>query len=275
MEAMVFFRQFVFFLILKLFNIFQKYSIKVIQALNFQPKPRHSIRRKYERFRVIFPLITIFRFLIFVLIIASLALLGVHSLDSARGSAAVRGLEAEVDVLLRVEAHDEGGDVDELLAHPDVTLTDQNASVVDRLGKSEFEDLSLQTTFQKIFNTKTQNVIQLHFGLVQHAHTHQTTEERISFEEPSRVLLLEGEQNSGRFSNLGESEFDSPDFAFVAKSKLADELQLLVETLLLKRTTRRRVRLRCLGRQTAHFNYILYLKILNKLKLLNYELPPC
>ena len=72
-----------------------------------------------------------FRFLIFVLIIAALALLGVHSLDSARGSAAVRGLEAEVDVLLRVEAHDEGGDVDELLAHPDVTLADQNASVVD------------------------------------------------------------------------------------------------------------------------------------------------
>merc|ERR1712212_500427 len=199
MEAMVFFRQFVFFLILKLFNIFQKYSIKVIQALNFQPKPRHSIRRKYERFRVIFPLITIFRFLIFVLIIASLALLGVHSLDSARGSAAVRGLEAEVDVLLRVEAHDEGGDVDELLAHPDVTLADQNASVVDRLGKSELEDLSLQTTFQKIFNTKTQNVIQLHFGLVQHANTHQTTEERITFEEPSRMLLLKGEQNSGRF----------------------------------------------------------------------------
>ena len=85
-----------------------------------------------------------FRFLIFVLIIAALALLGVHSLDSARGSAAVRGLEAEVDVLLRVEAHDEGGDVDELLAHADVTLADEDASVMDRLGEA-YEGTSGET----------------------------------------------------------------------------------------------------------------------------------
>jgi len=97
--------------------------------------------------------------LIFVVVIAALVLLGVHPLDSARWSAAVRRLQAEVDVLLRVEADDEGRDVDELLAHPDVTLADQNASVVDRLGQSELENLSLQTTLQEIFNAKTQNVI--------------------------------------------------------------------------------------------------------------------
>ena len=71
-----------------------------------------------------------------LVLIFSLALLGIHSLDSARGSAAIRGFEAEVDVLLRVKPDDERWDVDELLAHADVTLADENASVMDRLGEA-------------------------------------------------------------------------------------------------------------------------------------------
>merc|ERR1719154_754180 len=72
---------------------------------------------------------------VLVFAVAALALLGVHSLDSAWGSATIWRLEAKVDVLLRVEADDERWDVDELLAHANVTLADQDASVVDRLGK--------------------------------------------------------------------------------------------------------------------------------------------
>ena len=74
--------------------------------------------------------------LIFILVVAVFALLGVHSLDSAGRTAAVGRLEAEVDVLLRVETDDERWDVDELLAHADVTLTDQHASVMDRFGQA-------------------------------------------------------------------------------------------------------------------------------------------
>ena len=85
-----------------------------------------------------------FPFLIFILVVAVFALLGVHSLDSAGRTAAVGRLEAEVDVLLRVEAHDEGGDVDELLAHADVTLADEDASVMDRLGEA-YEGTSGET----------------------------------------------------------------------------------------------------------------------------------
>ena len=71
---------------------------------------------------------------------------------------------------------------------------------------------------------------------------------KLTLEKSSWVLFFEREQDSGGFSDLGESELDSPDFTLVAKSEFADELQLLVETLLLEGTTRRRVRLRCLGR---------------------------
>lgn len=63
---------------------------------------------------------------------------------------------------------------------PNVALTDENASVVIRLSKTELEDLSLQTTFQKIFDFETQHVIELHAGFVQHTDTNETTEQGIT-----------------------------------------------------------------------------------------------
>lgn len=39
-------------------------------------------------------------------------------------------------MLLRVESDDEGGDVDDLLADSDVSLSDEDSGVVDRLGES-------------------------------------------------------------------------------------------------------------------------------------------
>merc|ERR1719193_570784 len=191
-----------------------------------------------------------------LVLVFSLALLGIHSLDSARGSAAIRGFEAEVDVLLRVEPDDERGNVDELLAHANVTLADEDASVMDRLGEAKFEDLRLQTAFEEIFDAKTQNVIEFHLRLIQDADSNQTTEESVTFEQSSRVLLLEREQNARRFPDFGEGEFDAPDLAFVTEAEFADELQLLVQSFLLEWTTGRRIRLRCLGRQAAHFQIV-------------------
>lgn len=63
---------------------------------------------------------------------------------------------------------------------PNVALTDENASVVIGLGESELEDLSLQATFQEIFDFKTQNVIELHAGFVQHSDTNETTQQGIT-----------------------------------------------------------------------------------------------
>merc|ERR1719391_244402 len=212
-----------------------------------------SLRRNFVKTTLLSCQSLTFPFLIFILVVAVFALLGVHSLDSAGRSATVGRLEAEVDVLLRVETHNERRDVDELLAHADVTLTDQHASVMDRFRQAEFEDLSLETALKEILDAETQNVIEFHFRLVQYSDTHQTTQEGVTFEESSRVLLLEREQDTSGFTDLGEGELDAPDFAFVAKTEFADELQLLIQTLLLKGTTRRRVRLGRLIRQTTHF----------------------
>ena len=65
-----------------------------------------------------------------------------------------------------------------------------------------------------------------------------------TFEETPLGLVLQGEEISGGLSDLGQGVLDPPDLPLVPESVLADELQLLVETGLLKRTTRGRVDLR-------------------------------
>ena len=44
-------------------------------------------------------------------------------------------------MLLRLESDDEGRDVDHLFPDSDVSLTDENTSVMDGLGQSQLEDL--------------------------------------------------------------------------------------------------------------------------------------
>ena len=57
-------------------------------------------------------------------------------------------LEAEVNVLLRLESDDEGRDVDHLFPDSDVSLTDENTSVMDGLGQSQLEDLKPRCVVQ-------------------------------------------------------------------------------------------------------------------------------
>ena len=56
-----------------------------------------------------------------------------------------------------------------------MSLADEHTSMMDRLGQSELEDLSLQATFQEIFQPQTEYVIELHLAFIQHSNTNQTT----------------------------------------------------------------------------------------------------
>ena len=77
---------------------------------------------------------------------------------------------------------------------PHVTLLDQDTGVVDRLGKTELVDASLETTLQEVLDLQGQHVIELHAGLVEHTDTNQTANEGIAFEETLGVLLVEGQK---------------------------------------------------------------------------------
>lgn len=60
-------------------------------------------------------------------------------------------------------------------------LADKDTGMMDALGKSEFEDLCLQSPLQEIFNLQTQDVIELHLTLIQHTNPHQTPEQSITW----------------------------------------------------------------------------------------------
>ena len=63
---------------------------------------------------------------------------------------------------------------------PNVTLANKNASVVDGLGQTQFEDLGLEATLQEIFNLQAEHVIELHAALLKHANTDQTTQKGVT-----------------------------------------------------------------------------------------------
>jgi hypothetical protein len=173
--------------------------------------------------------------------------LGLLSADTA-GTATTEGRgKSEVDVLLGVETDDERGNVDDLLSDSDVTLADQDTGVVDRLGKTELPDTGLETALKEILDLKSQDVIELHAGLVKDTDTDKTSNEGIAFEETLGVLLVEGKKLTVKFvrrlffisarksakvhipgstTDLGQSQTDSPDLTLVAQAILADELQL-------------------------------------------------
>ena len=71
----------------------------------------------------------------------------------------------------------------------------------------------------------------------------------LAFEDALGVLLVEGEQHTGSVAQLVERELHAPELALVAETELADSLQLIVETLLLERTTRLLKVLESVGRQ--------------------------
>jgi len=69
-------------------------------------------------------------------------------------------------VLLRVGAYHERGNVDYLLSDTDVSVTDEDTRMVDRLRQTKFEDLRLQPPLQKVGRLEGKHIIKLHLRLV-------------------------------------------------------------------------------------------------------------
>jgi hypothetical protein len=174
--------------------------------------------------------------------------LGGASASHTSGSAlAVGGVKGEIDVLLGVGSHEEGGDVDNLLADSDVSLSDEHAGVVDGLGQVELEDLGLQSALHEDLGRELQDVIEGVLVLRQESVPLEAADEGRSLEQALGVLVVEGEQHTGSLTHLGEHVLHSPDLSLAAKAVLSAELELLVETLLLVRASHRSVRLALVG----------------------------
>lgn len=74
--------------------------------------------------------------------------------------------------------------------------------MMDGLGQSGLEDLSLQSSLQEILNLQSQHVIEPHALLIQDTNADEATDEGISFEESTRVFWFELEQLTSSTTNL-------------------------------------------------------------------------
>ena len=187
--------------------------------------------------------------LLLILLTVALLLLGGGSstlaLNATSAASAVWRSESEVNVLLGVETNNERRYVDDLLANavrttdvsngtlawpydiPNVSLSDQDTSVMDRLREANLEDLGLETTLQEVLDLEGQHVIETHTRLVQDTDADKTTDKGVTLEQTLGVLRVELEQFTSSTTNLRESETDAPDLALVSEAVLAGKLQVV------------------------------------------------
>merc|ERR1719412_1619329 len=165
---------------------------------------------------------------------SSIALLSVLPLDTARPATSEGRLQAEVDVLLRVETDDEGWNVNHLLPHADVSLPDQHPGVVDGLRQPKLEHLSLQPPLEEVLHLEAEHEVEFHLGLVKNSDPDQAAQQCVTLEQALGVLLLECEELPGGGADLGQAVLHPPDLPLVPQSVLANQLQLLVQPGLLE-----------------------------------------
>ncbi len=157
--------------------------------------------------------------------------------DASRAALAIGGVERKVNVLLGVRAHEEGGNIYEALANTDVLLLDENAGVVNGLGKTLLEHLGLKAALEEPLGGKLQHEVELVLLLGEKTVPDHATKERLALKKPLGVLLVESEETTGSLTDVGEHVLHAPDLALAAESVLAAELELLVEALLLEGAT--------------------------------------
>ena len=103
---------------------------------------------------------------LFLVAIATSSRSHAFSLHATRAATAERRVEREVNVLLAIRAHHEGGHVDDLLTDANVALANEHARVVHRLGEAKLEHERLEAALQELFGVERKNVIETLLGFI-------------------------------------------------------------------------------------------------------------
>jgi hypothetical protein len=156
------------------------------------------------------------------------------ALYATRSTTAVRRVESIVNVLLRVNSDQKRWRVAQLLTNSDMSLTDHNTSVMDSLGKTALENLSLKASLEHLLGSHGQSIIELSLIVVQETKSDQLSEESLTLELSGLVILIKGQQVTSSRSDLGQGIHDSPDLSLVLETVLTDESELRIETSLLE-----------------------------------------
>jgi hypothetical protein len=143
-----------------------------------------------------------------------------------------------------------------LLSNTDVTLLDEDASVVDGLSHAGTEDLGLQSAFHKLGGTHLEDEVEFTLVFSEETERYEAVDKCLTFEQATRVLRVEGHEATGCLTDLCQCQLHTPDFTLATKSIFTAKLELSIQTLLLVRTTRSLVGLgvAAVGRDLRHLD---------------------
>jgi len=136
------------------------------------------------------------------------------------------------------DANEEGWDVDHLLANSDVSLGDEDASVMDGGGELSLLDQSLKSSLKELGGGQTENVIELALVILQKSKSNHSSDEGLTFEDSSWVGCVHGQKNTGGLSELGEDELGSPHFSLASEAVGSDETKFVDNLLSLEGSSR-------------------------------------
>jgi hypothetical protein len=161
---------------------------------------------------------------------------GLLSLDSTHSFGNEdRGLSV-TDVVLGGSTDHERRDVDHLFANGNMSLSDENTSMMNRLGEVLLvADNSLQSTLQELIEGQTKDVIESSLIFLEEAKLHDSSDEGVTFEESFGISLVEGKELSGSLSELSESKLNAPNLTLVPETELTNGHQLSSESILIER----------------------------------------
>ena len=84
-------------------------------------------------------------------------------------------------MLLLADTDEEGWDVDHLSSDGDVSLSDENAGVVNGLGELSLLDLGLETSLKELGGGQTEHIIELSLGVLKESEAHHTSDEGLTY----------------------------------------------------------------------------------------------
>lgn len=84
-------------------------------------------------------------------------------------------------MLLGAHSYQETWDVHELLANSDVSLSDENSSVMHGVSELSLGDKGLKSSLHDLGEGKTQDVIELSFILLEHSESNHSSDKSITY----------------------------------------------------------------------------------------------
>ena len=98
-----------------------------------------------------------------------------------------------------------------------MSLLDKNPSMVDGLGHAGLENKGLEAALEKVLDGEGEDVIKLVLCLIEETVTEHPSEQRLSLEDPARVLLVEGEEVPRVVADAAERVLHPPQLSLAPK----------------------------------------------------------